>query len=167
MVDRYAGVVDWIVAVLVAVIGPGRGAPAAPALRRPGRLARWGSAARRGDSEDQRATADVVEDVLACREHVLQVVGVVSRQAKDFLPRALVQHELQGVGAVDARLLAGDPGELVVRDVADLDAVVVTAGAVTGSAPSLEACEMMVSHLPTCGRNHLFCELWAMRRRPP
>src|SRR5918993_2873812 len=93
---------------------PRRVSPACPGLV---------SAADFGDTEHEHAAFDVVVHVARVDEQVLQVVGVVGVDGEDFFPGALVEDELQGVGA-GLSGLTGHPGELVVGQLANLDAVV-------------------------------------------
>jgi hypothetical protein len=69
-------------------------------------------ASRRGDLEQQRATLDVVVDRFCVGQQILQIVGVVWVKGENLFPRALIEHQLQGVRAGLA-WLTGDPAELV------------------------------------------------------
>lgn len=98
-------------------------APGAAALTAPHSLVRRNSVPHGRGAEHEHTAIDVVEDVAGGAEKIPEIVGVIAAQGENFLPGPLVKHKLQGVRAVLAGF-ASNPAELVVAEMADLDAVV-------------------------------------------
>jgi hypothetical protein len=67
--------------------------------------------------------ADVVVNVRSVPQQFVEHVRVVTLNSQDLLPRTLVQHELQGERSWLSRF-SGDPTELIVGQLPNLDAVI-------------------------------------------
>jgi hypothetical protein len=79
---------------------------------------------RASDSTAQPdAAPDVVRDVVTMSQQLLEHVGVIGVEREHFLPRALIENELQRPDTILSGVL-GDPAELIVRKVANANAVI-------------------------------------------